>query len=97
MSRITYQVPYHDEVPVVSQPFKNVRVVKRRLESPFTAYDTQAVYAIAACARIGAIHSVIFWCFSAHAIAIRNWITDGVKLVYYPRMKGPSAGLSLSA
>ncbi len=76
---ITYQV-LHDEVGRLANLLKRQGVKKGDRVAIYMPMIPQAVYAMLACARIGAIHSVIFGGFSAHAIADR--LTNcGVKLV----------------
>lgn len=76
---ITYQT-LHDEVGRLANTLKKQGVKKGDRVAIYMPMIPQAVYAMLACARIGAIHSVIFGGFSAHAIADR--LNDSqVKLV----------------
>ncbi|WP_063332157.1 acetate--CoA ligase [Marinomonas sp. TW1] len=76
---ITYQT-LHDEVGRLANVLKRQGVQKGDRVAIYMPMIPQAVYSMLACARIGAIHSVIFGGFSAHAIADR--LNDcGVKLV----------------
>ncbi|BFM49050.1 acetate--CoA ligase [Marinomonas sp. THO17] len=76
---ITYQT-LHDEVGRLANLLKRQGIKKGDRVAIYMPMIPQAVYSMLACARIGAIHSVIFGGFSAHAIADR--LNDcGVKLV----------------
>ncbi|KZM41446.1 acetyl-CoA synthetase [Marinomonas sp. SBI22] len=77
--QITYQ-QLHDEVALLSNGLKKLGVTKGDRIAIYMPMIPQAVYAMLACARIGAIHTVIFGGFSAHAIADRLNDCD-VKLV----------------
>lgn len=78
-SQITYQ-QLHDEVARLANGLKKLGVQKGDRVAIYMPMIPQAAYAMLACARIGAIHSVIFGGFSANAIADR--LNDcGVKLV----------------
>lgn len=68
--QITYQ-QLHDEVASLSNGLKKLGVTKGDRVAIYMPMIPQAVYAMLACARIGAIHTVIFGGFSAHAIADR--------------------------
>ncbi len=68
--QITYQ-QLHDEVAALSNGLKKLGVSKGDRVAIYMPMIPQAVYAMLACARIGAIHTVIFGGFSAHAIADR--------------------------
>ncbi|NLQ18362.1 acetate--CoA ligase [Marinomonas sp. M1K-6] len=67
---ITYQT-LHDEVGRLANLLKRQGVKKGDRVAIYMPMIPQAVYAMLACARIGAIHSVIFGGFSANAIADR--------------------------
>ncbi|MEL0637129.1 acetate--CoA ligase [Marinomonas sp. TI.3.20] len=67
---ITYQT-LHDEVGRIANVLKKQGVKKGDRVAIYMPMIPQAVYSMLACARIGAIHSVIFGGFSAHAIADR--------------------------
>ncbi|MCV2403325.1 acetate--CoA ligase [Marinomonas sp. C2222] len=76
---ITYQ-KLHDEVGRLANLLKRQGVKKGDRVAIYMPMIPQAVYSMLACARIGAIHSVIFGGFSSHAIADRLNNCD-VKLV----------------
>ncbi|TDO98706.1 acetate--CoA ligase [Marinomonas balearica] len=76
---ITYQELY-DEVGRLANALKSQGISKGDRVAIYMPMIPQAVYAMLACARIGAIHSVIFGGFSASAIADRLNDCD-VKLV----------------
>ncbi|MFT5312585.1 MAG: acetyl-CoA synthetase [Paraglaciecola sp.] len=67
---ITYQ-RLHDEVARLANGLKKLGVVKGDRVAIYMPMVPQAAYAMLACARIGAVHSVIFGGFSPHAIADR--------------------------
>ncbi len=67
---MTYQT-LHDEVCRLANLLKRYGVKKGDRVAIYMPMIPQAVYSMLACARIGAIHSVIFGGFSAHAIADR--------------------------
>ncbi|BBN82751.1 acetyl-coenzyme A synthetase [Pseudoalteromonas sp. A25] len=76
---ITYQT-LHDEVAKLANGLKKLGVNKGDRVAIYMPMTPQAVYAMQACARIGAIHSVVFGGFSPSAIADR--IKDsGAKVV----------------
>ncbi|MCF6435278.1 acetate--CoA ligase [Pseudoalteromonas sp. MMG022] len=76
---ITYQ-QLHDEVAKLANGLKKLGVGKGDRVAIYMPMTPQAVYAMQACARIGAIHSVVFGGFSPSAIADR--IKDsGAKVV----------------
>ncbi|MFT2109652.1 acetate--CoA ligase [Marinomonas sp. 2405UD68-3] len=76
---ITYQ-QLHDEVAKLANGLKKLGVAKGDRVAIYMPMIPQAVHAMLACARIGAIHSVIFGGFSANAIADR--LNDcGVKAI----------------
>ncbi|SBS39219.1 Acetyl-coenzyme A synthetase [Marinomonas spartinae] len=78
-SAITYQT-LHDEVGRLANVLKRQGIKKGDRVAIYMPMIPQAVYSMLACARIGAIHSVIFGGFSANAIADR--LNDSsVKLV----------------
>ncbi|CAM4216778.1 acetate--CoA ligase [Pseudoalteromonas byunsanensis] len=77
--QITYQ-QLHDEVAKLANGMKKLGVSKGDRVAIYMPMTPQAVYAMQACARIGAIHSVVFGGFSPSAIADR--IKDsGAKVV----------------
>ena len=76
---ITYQ-QLHDEVGRLANALKAQGVGKGDRVAIYMPMIPQAVYSMLACARIGAIHTVIFGGFSANAIADRLQNCD-VKLV----------------
>ncbi|GAB3484814.1 acetate--CoA ligase [Marinomonas epiphytica] len=76
---ISYQM-LHDEVGRLANALKQQGVQKGDRVAIYMPMIPQAVYSMLACARIGAIHTVIFGGFSANAIADRLNNCD-VKLV----------------
>ena len=76
---ITYQ-QLHDEVCKLANGLKKLGVEKGDRVAIYMPMTPQAIYAMQACARIGAVHSVVFGGFSPSAIADR--IKDsGAKVV----------------
>ncbi|MDB2355940.1 acetate--CoA ligase, partial [Pseudoalteromonas sp.] len=76
---ISYQ-KLHDEVAKFANGLKKLGVKKGDRIAIYMPMSPQAVYAMQACARLGAIHSVVFGGFSPSAIADR--IKDsGAKIV----------------
>ncbi|MBE0369423.1 acetate--CoA ligase [Pseudoalteromonas aurantia] len=76
---ITYQ-QLHDEVAKLANGLKKLGVEKGDRVAIYMPMTPQAVYAMQACARVGAVHSVVFGGFSPSAIADR--IKDsGAKIV----------------
>jgi acetyl-CoA synthetase len=67
---ISYQ-RLHDEVAKLANGLKKLGVVKGDRVAIYMPMVPQAAYAMLACARIGAVHSVIFGGFSPNAIADR--------------------------
>ncbi len=67
---ITYQ-ELHDEVCKLANGLKSLGVKKGDRVVIYMPMVPEAAYAMLACARLGAIHSVIFAGFSPHAIADR--------------------------
>lgn len=67
---ITYQ-ELHDEVCKLSNGLKELGIEKGDRVCIYMPMVIESVVAILACARIGAIHSIIFAGFSAHALADR--------------------------
>ena len=67
---ITYQ-RLHDEVARLANGLKKLGVVKGDRVAIYMPMVPHAAYAMLACARIGAVHSVIFGGFSPNAIADR--------------------------
>jgi acetyl-CoA synthetase len=67
---ITYQ-ELHDEVCRLANTLKKMGVVKGDRVCIYLPMVPEAVYAMLACARIGAIHSVVFAGFSAASLAGR--------------------------
>jgi acetyl-CoA synthetase len=68
--RITYQEAY-DEVNLMANALLKLGVKKGDRVTIYLPMIPEAVYAMLACARIGAIHSVVFGGFSPDAIADR--------------------------
>lgn len=67
---VTYQ-QLHDEVCKLANGLKELGVKKGDCVAIYMPMTPQAAYAMLACARIGAVHSVIFGGFSPNAIADR--------------------------
>jgi acetyl-CoA synthetase len=67
---ITYQ-ELHDEVCRLANTLKKMGVVKGDRVCIYLPMIPEAVYAMLACARIGAVHSVVFAGFSASSLAGR--------------------------
>jgi len=67
---ISYQ-QLHDEVCQFANTLKSLGVVKGDRVTLYMPMIPEAAYAMLACARIGAIHSVVFGGFSAEALAGR--------------------------
>ncbi len=67
---ITYQ-QLHDEVCRVANTLKKMGVIKGDRVCIYLPMIPEAVYAMLACARIGAVHSVVFAGFSAASLAGR--------------------------
>lgn len=68
--KITYQ-NLHDEVCKLANVLKNFGVQKGDRVCIYLPMIPQAVYALLACARIGAVHSVVFGGFSAQSLKDR--------------------------
>ncbi|TMS61941.1 acetate--CoA ligase [Pseudoalteromonas sp. S3173] len=86
---ITYQ-QLHDEVAKFANGLKKLGVKKGDRVAIYMPMSPQAIYAMQACARIGAIHSVIFGGFSPSAIADR--INDSGAKVVITSDEGRRAG-----
>ncbi|MEN8636853.1 acetate--CoA ligase [Pseudoalteromonas distincta] len=86
---ITYQ-QLHDEVAKFANGLKKLGVQKGDRVAIYMPMTPQAVYAMQACARIGAIHSVVFGGFSPSAIADR--IRDSGAKVVITSDEGRRAG-----
>lgn len=69
-SRITYQ-QLHNEVCQLANGLKKLGVQKGDRVAIYMPMIPQAAYAMLACARLGAVHSIIFAGFSPNAIADR--------------------------
>lgn len=67
---ITYQ-KLHDEVCKLANGLRKLGVKKGDCVAIYMPMTPQAIYAMQACARIGAVHSVVFGGFSPSAIADR--------------------------
>lgn len=67
---ITYQ-ELHDEVCKVANTIKKMGITKGDCVCIYLPMIPEAIYAMLACARIGAIHSVVFAGFSAASLAGR--------------------------
>ena len=72
---ITYQ-NLHDEVCKIANTLKSLNVKKGDRVCIYMPMIPEAVFAMLACARIGAIHSVVFAGFSASALAGRIQDSD---------------------
>jgi len=68
--KITYQ-QLHDEVCKLANTLKNFGVVKGDRVCIYMPMIPESVFAMLACARIGAVHSVVFAGFSASSLAGR--------------------------
>lgn len=86
---ITYQ-KLHDEVTKFANGLKKLGVQKGDRVAIYMPMSPQAIYAMQGCARIGAIHSVIFGGFSPSAIADR--IKDSGAKVVITSDEGRRAG-----
>ncbi|RDV24077.1 acetate--CoA ligase [Alteromonas aestuariivivens] len=89
---ITYQ-QLHDEVCKLANGLKKLGVGKGDRVAIYMPMVPQAAYAMQACARIGAVHSVIFGGFSPNAIADR--INDSAAKVIITCDEGRRAGRSV--
>lgn len=86
---VTYQ-ELHDEVVRLANGLKKLGVNKGDRVAIYMPMIPEAAFAMLACARIGAIHSVIFGGFSAHAIADR--LNDSSVKVVLTANEGYRAG-----
>ncbi|TBR42503.1 acetate--CoA ligase [Marinomonas agarivorans] len=86
---VTYQ-ELHDEVARLANGLKKLGVKKGDRVAIYMPMIPEATFAMLACARIGAIHSVIFGGFSAHAIADR--LNDSTVKVVLTANEGYRAG-----
>jgi acetyl-CoA synthetase len=86
---ISYQ-KLHDEVAKLANGLKKLGVSKGDRVAIYMPMTPQAIYAMQACARIGAIHSVVFGGFSPSAIADR--INDSGAKVVITSDEGRRAG-----
>ncbi|AWB65102.1 acetate--CoA ligase [Saccharobesus litoralis] len=71
---VSYSVTYqqvHDNVAKIANGLKKLGVEKGDRVAVYMPMTLDAIYAMQACARIGAVHSVIFGGFSPNAIADR--------------------------
>ncbi|WP_372621946.1 acetate--CoA ligase [Alteromonas stellipolaris] len=89
---ITFQ-EVHDEVCKLANALKSLGVTKGDRVAIYMPMVPDAAYAMLACARIGAIHSVIFGGFSPNAIADR--INDSDAKVVITADEGRRAGRSV--
>lgn len=87
--RITYQ-ELHDEVCKVSNALKELGVKKGDRVTIYMPMVPEAAFAMLACARIGAVHSVVFGGFSPDSIA--NRITDSDSKIVITADEGFRAG-----
>ncbi len=90
---VTYQ-QLHYEVCKLANGLKKLGVQKGDRVAIYMPMVPQAAYAMLACARIGAIHSVIFGGFSPNAIADR--INDSAAKVVITCDEGRRAGRSVA-
>lgn len=86
---VTYQELY-EEVSRFANGLKKLGVKKGDRVAIYMPMIPEAAFAMLACARIGAIHSVIFGGFSAHAIADR--LNDSTVKVVITANEGYRAG-----
>lgn len=91
-AKISYQ-ELHDEVCKIANGLKKLGVKKGDRVALYMPMVPQAAYAMLACARIGAVHSVIFGGFSPNAIADR--INDSAAKVVITSDEGRRAGRSI--
>jgi len=70
VQNITYQ-ELHDEVCKLANAYKRAGIKKGDIVTLYMPMVPHAIYAMLACARIGAVHSVVFAGFSAEALAQR--------------------------
>ena len=89
---ITYQ-EVHYEVCKLANALKGMGVAKGDRVAIYMPMVPEAAYAMLACARIGAVHSVIFGGFSPNAIADR--INDSSAKVVITADEGRRAGRSI--
>lgn len=89
---ITYQ-EVHYEVCKLANALKEMGVTKGDRVAIYMPMVPEAAYAMLACARIGAVHSVIFGGFSPNAIADR--INDSSAKVVITADEGRRAGRSI--
>lgn len=84
----------HDEVCKLANGLKKLGVTKGDRIAIYMPMIPQAVYAMLACARIGAVHSVIFGGFSPNAIADR--INDSKAKVIITADEGRRGGNTIA-
>ncbi|HAW74241.1 MAG TPA: acetate--CoA ligase, partial [Alteromonas australica] len=89
---VTYQ-EVHYEVCKLANALKDMGVTKGDRVAIYMPMVPEAAYAMLACARIGAVHSVIFGGFSPNAIADR--INDSSAKVVITADEGRRAGSSI--
>jgi acetyl-CoA synthetase len=90
--KITYQ-ELHDEVCKLSNALKEMGVKKGDRVTIYMPHVPEASYAMLACARIGAIHSVVFGGFSPESIAGR--INDSQSEIVITADEGLRAGKTI--
>jgi len=83
--KVTYQ-ELHDNVCKLSNALKELGVVKGDRVCLYMPMIVQSIYAMLACARIGAVHTVVFGGFSPEAL--RNRINDSSSKVVITADKG---------
>lgn len=91
--KITYS-ELHQEVCLMANVLKNMGVKKGDVVTIYLPPIAESVVAMLACARIGAIHSVIFGGFSADSIADR--ITDGKSQIVITATEAHRGGKAIS-
>src|SRR6516225_446106 len=89
---ITYQ-ELHDEVCRFANILRNREVKKGDRVTIYLPMIPEAIYAILACARIGAIHSVVFGGFSPDSLAGR--ILDADSTLIVPADEGVRGGRAI--
>lgn len=87
--QITYKM-LHDEVCRLANVYKSLGVKKGDRVILYMPMIPEAAYAMLACARIGAIHSIVFGGFSPEALASR--ISDCAASLVVTADEGPRGG-----
>ena len=94
--RVTYQ-ELHDQVCRMANVLKASGVKKSDTVSIYLPMIPEAIYAVLACARIGAIHSVVFAGFSSDALADRIQDCESKYLITADQSRRSSKTLNLQA